>query len=164
MLIRLGDLLVRHGDLTPAQRDQILTAQRDLGRPFGVLAEKMFGVKPEAVERAWAAQYASIAPNIDPRVERVDPDALALVERRQAWQFHVLPMRFVSPEENSLAATDELMVCTTQDSLVRALRFMGWRLGHFCRFVLADPVELGEALMRHYPMAGMKPDDVCATA
>jgi hypothetical protein len=149
--IHLGELLVRHSIITPAQRDLVLAAQRDRGGAFGALAEEMFGVSPDAVERAWAEQYAGIAPTVDPRALRITTEALEAINRRQAWQFRMLPLELRS---------DGLLACTTQESLVRALRFAGWRLGYSCQFVLADPGALGEALCSHYPMAGMSPANV----
>ncbi len=152
--LKLGDLLVRQGVLSARERDAVLLAQRERGRPFGALAEEMFGVTPEAVEAAWAEQYASLAVVVDPREAVIDPGVLAFIERRQAWQFRVLP----------LEQTDSgLTVCTTQQHLPRALKFTGWRLGHLCQFVLADARALGEALVRHYPMGGMGPDVVART-
>jgi hypothetical protein len=148
MTLRLGDLLVRNGALTEAQRESVLDYQRLTGRPFGELAERLFGVGQHAVEQAWAEQYAMVARRVDPRSEAVDGEALSLIDRRQAWQFRLLPLRY---------DTGELMVCTTQDHLVRALKFAGWRIRALCYFVLTDPVALGEALMKHYPMAGMGP-------
>lgn len=149
--LHLGELLVRHNIITPAQRDEVLAAQRDRGGAFGALAEEMFGVSPDAVERAWAEQYAGIAPTVDPRVMHISTQALEAINRRQAWQFRMLPLELRG---------DGLIACTTQESLVRALRFAGWRLGYSCQFVLADPTALGEALCAHYPMAGMTPASV----
>ena len=148
MTLRLGDLLVRNGALTEAQRDSVLDYQRLTGRPFGELAERLFGVGQQAVEQAWAEQYAMISRRVDPRSEPVEAEALSLIDRRQAWQFRLMPLRFDA---------GEVMVCTTQDHLVRALKFAGWRIGASCYFVLTDPTALGEALMKHYPMAGMGP-------
>lgn len=148
MTLRLGDLLVRNGALTEAQRDAVVDYQRLTGRPFGELAERLFGVGQQSVEQAWAEQYGMIAQRIDPRTETVDPEALSLMDRRQAWQFRVMPMHFVA---------GELMLCTTQDHLVRALKFAGWRVQTPTFMVLADALSLGEALMRYYPMAGMNP-------
>ena len=153
MHLRLGDLLVRQGVLTEEQRDAVLAEQRLVGRPFGALAERMFGVNPADVERAWAAQYAQMAEHVDPRSSEIDPYALRLVERRQAWQFRVLPLRF---------SGEDLVICTTETHLPRAMRFTGWRIGHPVRFVLAPPLQLGEALVAHYPIAGMPPDMVGA--
>jgi hypothetical protein len=148
MEIRLGDLLVRNGVLTDEQRQSVLEKQRRTGRPFGEIAEHLFGVSQKAVERAWAEQYAMITEPVDPRRERTDEIALALIDRRQAWQFCMLPLRFDG---------DELVVCTTQEHLVRAMRFAGWRIKAPCYFVLSDPQTLGKAMMKHYPMEGMHP-------
>lgn len=143
MAIRLGDLLVAKGILTEAQRVEILEEQRTTPRPFGELAERLFGVSESAVEQAWAEQYAQMAEGIDPRAATVDPDVLGLIERRQAWQFRVLPIRVDG---------DEIVVCTTADNLPRALRFIGWRVSRPCYFQIADADALDEALQQHYPM------------
>jgi hypothetical protein len=152
--LHLGELLVRHQVLTPAQRDSVLEAQKTRGGPFGALAEEMYGISPNAVEKAWAEQYAAIAPTLDPRTLAISSRALEVISRRQAWQFRILPIELRS---------DGLIACTTQDNLVRALRFAGWRLGHQCRFVLCQPLHLGEALCTHYPLAGMTPQSVLDT-
>lgn len=146
MVVRLGDIMVERGLLTDEQRQAIIEHQRLNPRPFGLLAEEMFGVNPRAVERAWAAQYAQYAPHIDPAGERATPEALSLVDARQAWQFGVLPLRIEQ---------DELVVATTEDRLARALRFCGWRIPMGCRFVLAEEEGLFTTLARHYPMAGL---------
>lgn len=149
--LQLGEILVRQGLLTPEQRDEVLRAQKERGGPFGAVAESMFGVAPEAVEAAWAAQFASFAPRVDPRTYPIKPRALEMVERRQAWQFKILPIDFQG---------EDLVACTTQEHLVRALKFAGWKLGHSVHFVLSEPLALGEALARVYPMPGMSPEVV----
>jgi hypothetical protein len=151
MPIRLGDILVKRGVISTAQRDSILDYQRLTGRPFGELAEKIFGVRESAIEAAWAEQYATLCKSVDPRAESVDPEVLPLIDRRQAWQFRMLPLRYDGAE---------LMVCTTEKHLVRALRFAGWRIRAQCFFVMAEPQALGEALSRYYPMAGLSSDVV----
>ncbi|MBL8764116.1 MAG: hypothetical protein JNM07_07595 [Phycisphaerae bacterium] len=145
MALRLGHLLVNRGVITEDQRANILDEQRITGRPFGELAENMFGVSPKDVEAAWAEQYASLAEWLDPREEPTDPAALNLITRRQAWQFGLLPLRFEG---------EELRIATTQEHLVRALGFSSWGLGVPCYFVLAKRDEMAAALMKHYPMQG----------
>ncbi|GDX97841.1 hypothetical protein LBMAG48_02450 [Phycisphaerae bacterium] len=149
--LQLGDLLVKHNVLTSQQRDLVLEAQKTRGGPFGVIAEEMFGVSPNAVERAWAEQYASFAPTIDPRTYPVQSRALEVVNRRQAWQFKLLPLEL----RTDRSGNPMLLACTTQEHLVRALRFTGWKVGHQCQFILAEALPLGEAMCTHYPMAGM---------
>lgn len=153
--LKLGDLLVQQGVLSVEQRDEILEAQKLRRRPFGVLAEDMFGISPSAVERAWAEQFSALAESIDPRTFDTDAGAIAAIDRRQAWQFKVLPLR---------ADNHSMLLCTTKEHLVRAMRFAGWKLGHSCQFVLAEAKALGEAMVRHYPMAGMTPDMVAKPA
>lgn len=152
--IRIGELLVQHGVLTESQRDEVLAAQAQRGRPFGALAEEMFGVSGDQVERAWAAQYASYSALVDPRSYNIDPEALKSITRRQAWQFRVLPMGFRG---------NTLVICTTEKHLPRAMKFTGWRLGHDCHFVLAEPSAMAEAMLEHYPMDGMSAEVILGT-
>ncbi len=146
MTIRLGDLLVRHNCLTSEQRDEILRVQRSSARPFGVLAEELFGVSPADVETAWAAQYAAIAPRFDPRSHTIDPGVLGVIERRQAWQFRLIPIR---------REGDETVFVTSTEDLARALRFTGWRVPGPCTFCICDRGTLAIGLSIHYPIDGM---------
>lgn len=151
MELRLGEVLAEQGVLSERQVDAIVRRQRDTGKPFGLLCEQMFHVPPQVIERAWAMQYASLTRNVDPAHEAMDPAALELVTRRQAWQFRVLPIRFEDRE---------LMLATTRSQLRRALRFATNVLGVPVYLVLAESRALGEALCRHYPMPGMSPQAV----
>ena len=135
--------------LSHEQRAEVLRQQRVTGRPFGLLAEEMFGVDPRAVERAWAAQYAGYAERIDLDTETPSVDALRVLEPRQAWQFAVLPLRIEQ---------DELVLATTEEHLARALRFAGWRVPFQCRFAICDEQDLSRAIEQHYPMAGLTTD------
>lgn len=142
--LRLGDLLVERQLLTAEQRDAILDAQRSTLRPFGLLAERMFGVSPRDVEQAWAQQYAGLAHWEDPTgAEPSRPEVTGLIDRRQAWQFAVVPLRIED---------GEAVIATTTKHLARAMRFAGWRLTIPHRFVLCGQPELEQALARDYPM------------
>ncbi len=145
MRLRLGEILINRGIITPEQCARILAAQTKTHRPFGVLAEEMFSVSSRELQEAWAEQYESDTPRVDPRAERVDAEASQLLNRRQAWQFRLLPMRFEQKE---------LLVCSTRAHLPRALNFAYRHMGASCSFVLADPDHLGEALQMHYPWTG----------
>lgn len=146
MYLRIGDVMVKQGILTESDRDAVLERQRETARPFGLLAEQMFGVSPHGVELAWAEQYAEVADSVDPRTERVEPAALRTITARQAWQFGLLPMRYEG---------NDLVIATTQHNLPRALRFTGWRFSHPCYLVIAEATALGEALDAHFPLRGM---------
>lgn len=142
----IGQLMVEKGVITRDQCEKVLEKQRVTHRPFGEICEEMLGVKAKDVERAWAEQYAATTRWVDPSHEAIDPAVRDLVNRRQAWQFRILPMGYDG---------SELMVCTTQESLVRAMNFATRQLPVTCYFVLSTLEQLGEALMTHYPMEGM---------
>jgi len=151
MAVRLGEVMIEQGLLTRQQVETILQEQRKLHRPFGELAERLFGVSERDVERSWATQYGQIAERVDPREEIPDPEIIALVTRRQAWQFRLLPLR----RDGS-----EIMIATVVEFLPRAMRFA---LRHFpepAYFVVADLNHLGEALMRHFPIDGVTAEEV----
>jgi hypothetical protein len=145
MQTKLGDVLVRMGMLSASQRDEVLACQASSGRPFGALAEELFGVSPRAIERAWASQYAELVGRVDLGAERTEPGALELIDRRQAWQFQVLPVRFEG---------GDLVLATTEAALPRAMRFAGWALGVPVSFVLAEPAALEAGLQASYPLSG----------
>ena len=151
MHVRLGEILVCRGLLTAQQVTEVLERQQSTGTPFGALAERMFGVAPDAIEDAWAAQYARLTQTIDPRSEPLCTEALKLITRRQAWQFCVIPVR----QDDA-----EVMIATTQQHLRRALRFATRVLGVPSYFVMAENEAMGEALCRLYPMDGMTPASV----
>ncbi len=149
--IRLGQLLIESDVLTSRQVDAIIVEQERTGEPFGLLAERLFGVDPRKIEDAWAQQYAVLTRTVNPQVEVFDDQAVTLVTRRQAWQFRILPLRFEGRE---------LLIATTQQHLRRALRFATNVIGIPVFFVMADPMELGRALCSRYPLPGMTPESV----
>ena len=148
---RLGQLLVESGVLTLEQVDQVLQKQEDTGAPFGLLAERLFGVPPEKIEEAWAEQYARLTKTVNPELEVFDEEAGALITRRQAWQFRIMPLRFEGRE---------LLIATTQSHLRRALRFATNVIGVPVFFVMAEPTSLGRALCERYALPGMTPDSI----
>ena len=148
---RLGQLLVESGVLDSQQVDRIIAQQQATAEPFGLLAERLFGVDPQRIEEAWARQYAGLTRTVDPAVEVFDEQAAGLITRRQAWQFRILPIRFDGRE---------MIVATTQRHLRRALRFATNVVGVPVFFVMAEPSALGRALCKRYPLPGMTPQSV----
>lgn len=143
---RIGRLLVEQQVITEDQCRAILDEQGRTHRPFGEIAEELFEINARAVENAWAEQYARLARWVDPTIEHIDPAVLALVSRRQAWQFGVLPIGY---------DRGELLICTTRDRLIRALNFTTRHIAERSYLALATPDAMGQALMRCYPMDGM---------
>ena len=146
MSIRLGELLVSHGKLSIAQRDEILDIQKEFHRPFGVIAEERFGVSPGDIEQVWAEQYAMIATRVDPLAYEVSEQTLKLITKRQAWQFGLIPI---------LEHGSEIEFVTSVECLGRALRFVGWRMSETCSFGICDLHTLKLGLAMHYPFESM---------
>lgn len=142
--LRLGEILVEHNVLSEQQVFEVLAAQRREGVPFGVLAERMFDVTVDSIERAWIEQYQRTTGIIDLRSEHVDVETLRLINRRQAWQFEILPLRF--------EPTGELLVAAGSNRLARAVTFAASRLKPIVYFRIAESRQLREFLQKHYPM------------
>jgi hypothetical protein len=143
--IRIGQLLVEQGVLSDTQVQHVLKVQKESGRPFGDLAERLFGISPRAVEDAWVEQYIRTAGVIDLDEIEFEKDCLRLLNRRQAWQFHMLPT--YRDQEHG-----ELNVATSPQNLVRAVNFATRSIDEPVYFMLAERKQLREFLMKHYPV------------
>ena len=146
MALKLGDLLVQYEVLTPEQRDLVLKEQETNPRPFGMLAEELFGVDPGIIEHAWAVQFAQISPRIDPCAIEYDEELHSVITGRQAWQFGFIPVERLQ---------DGIVCVTSIECLARALRFVGWRVEEPCSFVICDHHALEVGLSMVYPMEGV---------
>ena len=141
--IQIGELLVEQGVLSREQVQHILQVQRQSHRPFGDLAERLFGIDPKAVEDAWVEQYLRMAGTIDLEDQQVETECLRLLSRRQAWQFHVLPLR---------RDGDSVSLATSADNLVRSVNFASRKIDEPVYFLIAERRQLREFLMKHYPV------------
>ena len=130
--------------LTPEQVQHILKVQKISHRPFGDLAERLFGINPKAVEDAWVEQYVRTTGVVDLDDQEVETDCLRLLNRRQAWQFHMLP---INRDENL-----DLGAATGAENLVRSVNFSARKLDEPISFVIAERKQLREFLMKHYPV------------
>lgn len=141
--IPIGELLVEQGVLSASQVDHILTVQKSSHRPFGDLAERLFGISPQLVEDAWVEQYLRTAEVVDLEEVRFDADCLRTINRRQAWQFHLLP---ANRDDGTLTAA------TDAENLVRAVNFTSRRIDEAVYFLIAERSQLRDFLMRHFPV------------
>ncbi len=144
----IGDILVERGILEPEQVAQILERQRNHRHPFGKLAKEMFGVNERELWKAWATQVAEQLPQIDLPLYPIDPVALKCLRARDAWGCQLLPLQCV----------DGVMTfATSRARLADAVAFVNERFNESAEFVLADPLQLDQALITHYdPDAGRK--------
>ena len=141
--IPIGQLLVEQGVLSAEQVAHILKVQKASHRPFGDLAERLYGIDPQAVEDAWVEQYIRTAGVVDLEQVTFDADCLRVVNRRQAWQFHLLP---------TSRAGEHLNVATDAENLIRAVNFSSRRIDEAVYFLVAEREQLREFLMKHYPV------------
>jgi len=148
--IRLGEILIEQGVLHEQQVFEIIEAQRRFQLPFGVLAERMFDVTLDSIERAWAEQYQRFTGMLDLAQLEPDADALAAIGRRPAWQFELMPIRF--------EATGELLLAATQRRLPRAVCYVAQRVAHPAHFRIASAKAMRQALQTHYPMPEITSD------
>jgi hypothetical protein len=139
----LGEILIEQGVLNRKQVDHLLAVQKTCHRPIGDLAERLYNVSPNAIEDAWVEQYLRTAGVVDLNDVAMDIDCLRLLNRRQAWQFHVLPAN---------RETGELNVATDPENLVRAVNFATRTLDEPVLFLIAEKQQLREFLREHYPV------------
>lgn len=142
--LRIGQILIEHGVLSEQQVFEILEVQKKQGVPFGVLAERLFEVSVESVEQAWIEQYQRFTGVLDLSRERVDVEALQLINRRQAWQFEMAPLR--------IEPGGELLIAASRRRLARAVTFAASRIKQVAFFRIAESEPLREFLRKHYPM------------
>ena len=141
--LKLGEILVRQGVLGQEQVRHVLAIQRKVGRPFGDLVERLYGIAPQVVQDAWVEQYADMVGRLDLAGAEVDPACLGLISRRQAWQFHLVPLK---------RGEDGLQMATTPESLVRAINFVTRTLHEPVYFLLTEREQINAFLMKHYPV------------
>ena len=140
--IQIGQLLVEQGVLTETQVQHILKVQKMSHRPFGDLAERLYGINPKAVEDAWVEQYLRTVGVVDLDDVKLDTDCLRTLNRRQAWQFHLLPLN----------RDPELNLATTAEGLVRSVNFSTRSIDEPVHILIAERAQLREFLMKHYPV------------
>ena len=79
--IPIGELLIEAGVLNAKQVTHILRVQKESHRPFGDLAERLYGINPRAVEDAWVEQYIRTAGTVDLDDVEIDAECLRLINR-----------------------------------------------------------------------------------
>lgn len=146
--IRLGELLVENGALSPQQVYEITVRQQHDPKPFGVLAEEMFEVTLDSIEQAWSEQYLRQTGLIDLKHEKFPSDATSIIGRRQAWQFQMIPVRF--------DGEGELLIAAARGRLARAVTFVHKRLTVNPYFRIASDRQIEKYLNKLYPLACMK--------
>ncbi|BAM05013.1 GspE/PulE/PilB domain-containing protein [Phycisphaera mikurensis] len=141
-VLRIGELLVQQGRLTRDQAEEVARRQEEGPVPFGLLAERMFGVSVDGIEEAWVEQYHRATGTLTLRGVEPEPAALAMLHRRQASQFRMVPLRF--------EASGELLIAACRTRLARAVTFAAHRIAGPTHFRVAASGAIDAFLERHY--------------
>ena len=75
--------------------------------------------------------------------QRIDEECLRSLNRRQAWQFHLLPAH---------RDGEHLQLATDAEHLIKSVNFASRRIDEAVFFLVADRNQLREFLMKHYPV------------
>ncbi|QDU72730.1 GspE/PulE/PilB domain-containing protein [Mucisphaera calidilacus] len=142
--MRIGEILLERGLLSEQQVFEITQAQKKQPLPFGVLAERMFDVTLESIEQAWIEQYHRFTGTLDLSTVSFDTEALKLINRRQAWQFEILPVRF--------EADGQLLIAASRSRLARAVTFAARRIDQEVFLRISESDQLRAFLRQHFPM------------
>ncbi|MEM0914462.1 MAG: hypothetical protein AAGB29_09830 [Planctomycetota bacterium] len=142
--LRIGEILVARGVLTDQQVFEVVQAQKARRLPFGVLAEKMFDVTIASIEDAWVEQYEQLTGQLSLADVQPTDEALALVNRRQAWQFEMVPVE--------VDEAGDVLIAASRRRLARAVTFATQHLDRVAYFRVADADDLRGLLKRCYPM------------
>lgn len=145
--MRIGEMLVSAGLLTVEQTEEILRRQQSHPEPFGLLAQRMYGLDPQQIEDVWTETTIRMGEIVRPDAAEIDANVLDLVTRRQAWQFRFLPIR--------LEGDGTLLAATTKQHLSRAVRFATRVLDRPCSFLMTDVEYLAAMLEEYYALPGM---------
>ncbi len=145
--MRIGEMLISAGLLTPEETERILRRQQSHPEPFGLLAQRMFGLDPQQIEEVWTETTIRLGNIVRPSDEEIDLNVIDLVTRRQAWQFRFLPIRMESD--------GALVAATTTKHLSRAVRFATRVLDRPCSFIMTDAEYLAARLEMYYALPGL---------
>ena len=141
--VRLGDLLVQQGLLTPDQLSIVLAEQRVDAIPLGRMVVRLGFATESAIRDAMARSIGQ--ESIDLANVVADADALARVPRDIARRNHVLPIAWSAASKVLTIATTEVFNVVTLDQL-RALMEPGVEI----RAQIAAEAQLEETIDRFY--------------
>ena len=137
---RLGDLLIEHELLTPAQLEAAIAKQRGTGQMLGqTLVELEFVSEPDLLSLLQKQLGLRL---VDLDETTADDAAIAKVTEELARKYHALPLEIEGRKTLVVAMADPLNAAAIED-----LRF---HAGMFIQPVLASPGQIEEAIQRYY--------------
>lgn len=139
---RIGELLRRTVGISAHDVDEILHEQVSSRKRFGEIALSWGLCRPEHIWQAWSHQLRQRRQYVSLSEIGVDAQAVTHLPREIARQYHVVPIRFYE---------QRLIVAIAEPFLERARAELPGLLGRRIDFVLADALEVQQALDDYYP-------------
>lgn len=149
----IGQILVDRGVMRVDHVASVLDRQRSDTRPFGRLAETMFGVSVEEIAAALAEQHRHTTSWVNLAHQPLDPRVLSLIDAGEAWDNLVLPLR---REER------ELVCATGAETLPEALTLLQRKVAEPFRIVFAEMHQLEQFIAERYDYEGFDLRDEAA--
>lgn len=137
----IGQVLGWMGKLSAIDVQEILAEQAVTREKFGQIALSLGMIEPQHVWEAWCSQLALHAERICLDDVGIDADAIDSLAPDVARNAHVVPVRSIG--DNLILATPQLL---DPDTLAQLSELTGKQI----RLVLADPVQIDQALSHYY--------------
>ncbi len=139
MSLRLGDILIKKGLLTPEQLNTALRHQRDHGGRLGSILIELSYVSDEAIATALSQQYD--VPSVVLSHFKIDPEVIRLVPIETAIRYQVLPLQKVGTI---------LTVAIADPTNVLALDEIKFMTGYHVEPVVASQGSIRQAIEQYY--------------
>ncbi|MFW5681890.1 MAG: hypothetical protein ACOC1G_02695 [Phycisphaeraceae bacterium] len=141
----IGQILVDRGVMRVEHVSAVLEKQRSDPRPFGRLAETMYGISVEEIAAALAVQMRHATSWVNLAHQSLDPRVLMLLSPAESWDNLVLPLR----------REDRQLVCATgAETLPEALTVLQRRIHEPFRLVFAEMHQLEQFIAERYDYEG----------
>ena len=143
-----GECLGQVVRLSPHDVAEIMEHQAATRRKFGEIALAWGLCRPQHVWQAWWTQLQQHTPHVDLDKIGIDAQAASHVPAVIAAQFRAVPVR---------CYRDQLVMATTARGLGRAQLELAPLINKQVQFVIADAVQVDEAIAAYYSRPLMPP-------
>ncbi len=139
MAVKLGEMLVRAGMISPEQLDEALEAQKTNGEKLGFNLIRLGYVKEDEITQLLSEQYG--VPSINLRHFEIDESVINLIPSEVAQKYLVLPV-------NRTGAT--LTISMADPTNVFAMDDIKFMTGYNVEPVVASEIAIREAIEKYY--------------
>jgi hypothetical protein len=149
--LKIGQILISKGLITPEQLAAALADQENSGKRLGHILVARGAIDEEALVKVVARQLRLPVARI--RGKTIDPEILDLVPSELSEKHRCLPL-FLREEDGS----KQLFIAMEDPSDSGAVDDISFRVGLKVRPVLVAPSELEDAIERHYHATELMPE------